>query len=62
LEAALQVWALGQLAASAPQAGVPVREQRRVFALDGKTVRGARTRTTSSDSDSDEAGTTPHLA
>jgi predicted transposase YbfD/YdcC len=44
LEAALQAWALNQLAAQVPQVGVPAREQRRVFALDGKAVRGARTR------------------
>lgn len=57
LETALQAWALAQLAARAPQPGVPVREQRRVLALDGKTVRGARTRT----NDGDEPGTAPHL-
>jgi hypothetical protein len=45
LEAALQMWALGQLAATIPQAGTPAREQRRVFALDGKSVRGAPTLT-----------------
>ena len=44
LEAALQTWVLSQLAARAPEPGTPTREQRRVFALDGKTVRGARTR------------------
>jgi predicted transposase YbfD/YdcC len=59
LEAALQTWALAQLAARAPAAGTPVREQRRVFALDGKTVRGARSRATSSDTD--ESVTAPHL-
>jgi hypothetical protein len=41
LEAALRTWALAQLAARAPEVGTPVREQRRVLALDGKTVRGA---------------------
>ncbi|WP_214370579.1 transposase family protein [Pseudonocardia sp. H11422] len=40
LEAALQVWALAQLDAQIPDAGTPAREQRRVWALDGKTVRG----------------------
>jgi hypothetical protein len=59
LEAALQTWTLAQLAARAPAAGTPVREQRQVFALDGKTVRGARSRATSSDTD--EPGTAPHL-
>jgi hypothetical protein len=42
LEGALQAWALAQLATQIPQPGAPVREQRRVLALDGKTVRGAR--------------------
>jgi hypothetical protein len=42
LEAALQAWALAQLATQIPQPGARVREQRRVLALDGKTVRGAR--------------------
>ncbi|WP_219416403.1 ISAs1 family transposase [Pseudonocardia nigra] len=55
LEAALQAWALAHLAARVPEAGVPVREQRRVLALDGKTVRGARTR------DTDGAVAAPHL-
>ena len=44
LEAALQMWALAQLGAQIPDAGTPAREQRRVWALDGKTVRGARAR------------------
>lgn len=59
LESALQMWALTQLAALAPAPGIPVREQRRVFALDGKTVRGARSRTASSDAG--EPVTAPHL-
>lgn len=59
LETALQAWALAQLAARVPQAGTPAREQRHVFALDGKTVRGARTHDTSSDGDG--AVTAPHL-
>jgi predicted transposase YbfD/YdcC len=46
LEAALQVWALAQLGAQLPDAATPAREQRRVWALDGKTVRGARARDT----------------
>jgi predicted transposase YbfD/YdcC len=63
LESALQMWALAQLAALAPVPGIPVREQRRVFALDGKTVRGARSRATSSTTggDGDEPVTAPHL-
>jgi predicted transposase YbfD/YdcC len=55
LETALQTWALAQLAARAPEAGIPVREQRRVLAVDGKTVRGARIR------DTDGAVVAPHL-
>lgn len=55
LEAALQTWALAQLAARAQQVGTPVREQRRVFALDGTTLRGARSR------DTDAAIAAPHL-
>jgi len=56
LEAALQTtWALAQLAARAPETGMPVREQRRVLALDGKTVRGAGTR------DADGPVAAPHL-
>ncbi len=58
LEAALQAWALAQLVARAPEPGAPAREQRRVFALDGKTVRGARTRSTE---DPDTILTAPHL-
>jgi hypothetical protein len=55
LEAALQTWVLAQLAVRVPEPGVPRREQRRVFALDGKTVRGARTRGT------DGTVSAPHL-
>jgi predicted transposase YbfD/YdcC len=44
LEAALQVWALAQLGTRIPDAATPAREQRRVWALDGKTVRGAHAR------------------
>lgn len=64
LEAALQTWALAQLAERAPEPGTPTREQRRVLALDGKTLRGARTRGTGSDGDSDGDSavvTAPHL-
>jgi len=45
LEAALRSWALAQLEARAAPAGTPRREQRRVWALDGKTLRGAHVRT-----------------
>jgi len=55
LEAALQMWALAQLDAQIPDAGTPAREQRRVWALDGKTVRGARAR------DADGNVYQPHL-
>jgi hypothetical protein len=46
LEAALRSWALTELAARSPEQGTLAREQRRVFALDGKTVRGAHVRDT----------------
>ena len=41
VEAAMRSWALAQLADRTAPKGVPVREQRRVLALDGETVRGA---------------------
>ena len=41
VEAAMRSWALAQLADRTAPKGVPVREQRRGLALDGKTVRGA---------------------
>ena len=41
VEAAMRTWALAQLADRPAPEGVPVREQRQVLALDGKTVRGA---------------------
>jgi predicted transposase YbfD/YdcC len=44
LEAALGSWVLAQLDARPAPAGTPRREQRRVLALDGKTVRGAHVR------------------
>jgi predicted transposase YbfD/YdcC len=55
LEAAVQAWTSAQRAALTPEAGIPAREQRRVYALDGKTLRGARVR--------DDAGAVsrPHL-
>jgi predicted transposase YbfD/YdcC/ribosomal protein L12E/L44/L45/RPP1/RPP2 len=42
VDAALSSWACAQLAARAAAPGTPDRERRRVWALDGKTVRGAR--------------------
>ncbi len=59
LETALQTWALAQLAVRPPQPDIPAREKRRVVALDGKTVRGARSRATTGDGD--EPVTAPHL-
>lgn len=42
VEAALSGWACAQLRTRGDEPGVPQRERRRVWALDGKTVRGAR--------------------
>ncbi len=53
VEAAMRSWVLAQLADQRPPQGVPAREQRRVLALDGKTVRGAHIRT---DTDTADAG------
>jgi predicted transposase YbfD/YdcC len=54
VDAAMRSWALAQLADQPPSEGVPVRELRRVLALDGKTVRGAHIRTdTDTDTDTD---------
>jgi predicted transposase YbfD/YdcC len=50
VEAAMRTWALAQLADRPAPDGVPVREQRQVLALDGKTVRGAHI-PTSTDTD-----------
>lgn len=44
LDVALRSWVLAQLHIRAVPAGMPLREQRRVLALDGKTVRGAHVR------------------
>jgi predicted transposase YbfD/YdcC len=55
VDAAMRAWALAQLADQPASAGVPVREQRRVFALDGKTVRGAHIPTST---DADTGGST----
>jgi predicted transposase YbfD/YdcC len=49
VEAAMRTWALAQLADRPAPEGVPVREQRQVLALDGKTVRGAHLSTGTSD-------------
>ncbi|WP_363320396.1 transposase family protein [Pseudonocardia sp.] len=43
LGAALWSWTLSRLATRAPDPAVPGREQRPVWALDGKALRGART-------------------
>jgi len=46
LEAALRAWVLAQFETRASPVGTPLREQRRVLALDGKTLRGAHVRAT----------------
>jgi predicted transposase YbfD/YdcC len=69
VEAAMRTWALAQLADRPAPAGVPVRDQRQVLALDGKTVRGAHIPTstaTSTDAGSADTGSgggyrQPHL-
>lgn len=63
VEAAMRTWALAQLADRPAPDGVPVREQRQVLALDGKTVRGAHI-ATSTDTDAGSGGggyRQPHL-
>jgi len=64
VEAAMRWWALAQLADRPAPDGVPGREQRRVLALDGKTVRGAHI-PTSTDTDAGPGGgggyRQPHL-
>ena len=55
LEAALRSWALTQLEAQPSPTGTPRREQRRVLAVDGKTLRGAHVRA------ADGGGCLPHL-
>ena len=49
LEAAWRSWTLAQLTTRTPDPATPAREQRRVLALDGKTVRGAHVRDTTDD-------------
>jgi predicted transposase YbfD/YdcC len=69
VEAAMRTWVLAQLADRPVSQGVPTREQRRVFALDGKTVRGAHIPTlTSTDADAPSSSSSvsggyrqPHL-
>ena len=59
VEAAMRRWALAQLADRPAPDGVPGREQRRVLALDGKTVRGAHIPTST---DTDTGGGTAGVA
>jgi predicted transposase YbfD/YdcC len=54
VEAAMRAWALAQLADRPAPDDVPAREQRQVFALDGKTVRGAHI-PTSTDADTGDS-------
>ena len=66
VEAAMRSWALAQLAERPAPEDVPVREQRRVLALDGKTVRGAHIRTDTTTGAGTDTGTgasyrQPHL-
>jgi predicted transposase YbfD/YdcC len=56
LQEAITAWSLAQLAAQdGSTSDMPTRERRSVIAVDGKTVRGARTRT------GDDDGRQPHL-
>ena len=57
VQAAMRTWALAQLADRPAPDGVPVREQRQVLALDGKTVRGAHI-PTSTDTSTDTGSAT----
>jgi predicted transposase YbfD/YdcC len=66
VEAAMRSWVLAQLAERPAPEDVPVREQRRVLALDGKTVRGAHIRTDTATGAGIDTGTgasyrQPHL-
>jgi predicted transposase YbfD/YdcC len=54
VEAAMRSWVQVQLAQAPELDGVPAREQRQVVAVDGKTVRGARIRTSTADAGTDE--------
>ena len=58
LQEAITAWSLAQLPApDRPPPDMPARERRPVIAVDGKTVRGARTRT----GNGDDEGRQPHL-
>jgi len=61
VEAAMRTWALAQLADRPAPGGVPVREQRQVLALDGKTVRGAHIPTDTDGGPSGGGYRQPHL-
>jgi predicted transposase YbfD/YdcC len=62
VEAAMRTWTLAQIAAQPRPSGVPAREQRRVLALDGKTVRGAHIPTTTTTAGAGAGGyRQPHL-
>jgi predicted transposase YbfD/YdcC len=67
VDAAMRTWALAQLADRPVPIGVPVREQRQVLALDGKTVRGAHIPTSADTTDTTDTGSSgggyrqPHL-
>jgi DDE_Tnp_1-associated/Transposase DDE domain len=57
VEAAMRSWTLAQLADQPRPDGVPVREQRHVLALDGKTLRGAHVPTISATDTSTDSST-----
>ena len=61
VDAAMRSWALAQLADRPTPEGVPLREQRKVLALDGKTVRGAHITTGGDGGDTAGAYRQPHL-
>jgi predicted transposase YbfD/YdcC len=61
VDAAMRSWALAQLADRPTPEGVPLREQRQVLALDGKTVRGAHIPTGGDGGDTAGAYRQPHL-
>jgi urease gamma subunit len=59
LKAAFRSWALAQLGAQPPPVDMPQREQRRMLALDGKTLRGAHVR--AGTDDANPTSYQPHL-
>jgi predicted transposase YbfD/YdcC len=62
VEAAMRAWVQAQLAQTPASDGVPAREQRRVLAVDGKTVRGAHISTSTADAGTDAGDyRQPHL-